>query len=352
MFRSSLAARVAAPCEINLIPTQCTQLRHSEPVSVCNKDHCRIAMPVATTLARTVQQVSDFLDSKIFTWPALGIFDPARRYCPINSVWRVCRLEDLTLEIRAAEFITVPRRSIFGTVYRNMSSSPSPLVIVEGAGGSSPRVWGTRHGYCHARRGRARSRFIPARAGNFSRVVCAKRTVHPRACGERPLEDIEDRRFIPARAGNTRQWRRLTPGPGSSPRVRGTPGSRVRARISVHPRACGEHWHRERKVSRAVHPRACGELTIKAGPSATGSSPRVRGTHFHMDSCSSVHPRACGEHVCGLAATELRFIPARAGNSRAAFNDHPPVHPRACGELVQQSRDISDSVHPRACGER
>ena len=50
-----------------------------------------------------------------------------------------------------------------------------------------------------------------------------------------------------------------------------------------------------------------------------GSSPRVRGTHFHLR-----------RHVA-----PTRFIPARAGNSsqNLAAPAHYSVHPRACGEL-------------------
>jgi hypothetical protein len=54
---------------------------------VTDKDHCRISMTIATTLASTIHQFADFLDSQIFAWPALDVFDPRRRYCPINSVW-------------------------------------------------------------------------------------------------------------------------------------------------------------------------------------------------------------------------------------------------------------------------
>ncbi len=69
-----------------------------------------------------------------------------------------------------------------------------------------------------------------------------------------------------------------------------------------------------------VHPRACGEHAAGARDLTedAGSSPRVRGTP-----------------VSGLPAlTSSRFIPARAGNTKAS---PPPacrttVHPRACGE--------------------
>ena len=170
--------------------------------------------------------------------------------------------------------------------------------------------------------------------------------VHPRACGEHRLLPGRGRRqgFIPARAGNT-------PLPAPVPSA-----------TSVHPRACGEH-----------------AVGGKMNSTGDGSSPRVRGTHHvqrrhseHVGSSPAragntlllrfptpqppVHPRACGEHhsspvlavllpgssprVRGTHLLSLlvvrgqRFIPARAGNTRAngAQAGGNAVHPRACGE--------------------
>ncbi len=176
----------------------------------------------------------------------------------------------------------------------------------------------------------AAERFIPARAGNAlgrSRFML-RRTVHPRACGERF-------RFEPDGAGSC----------GSSPRVRGTQYAA---------------WSRSRRI--AVHPRACGERRrfLVQKPHDYGSSPRVRGTREREDDyrarwwfiparagnaapipppalCDTVHPRACGERattrVTAAASTgssprvrgtlyrlrsshpHPRFIPARAGNA-------------------------------------
>ncbi len=152
---------------------------------------------------------------------------------------------------------------------------------------------------------------------------------------------------------------------GSSPRVRGTLGTRyahIRPRrfiparagnaplttatsllLTVHPRACGERprpantsqvaqwfiparagnavWGIYSNRGSAVHPRACGERTLHASSAAlhAGSSPRVRGT-----------PNTSKE-----ALILNRFIPARAGNARLYF-----------------CRLLQKSVHPRACGER
>ena len=110
-----------------------------------------------------------------------------------------------------------------------------------------------------------------------------------------------------------------------------------------------------------VHPRVCGEHGPPVGPSQAGrgSSPRVRGTPVHPDS----------------APRERRFIPACAGNTRAASKASPAisVHPRVCGEHLDYaiidsytygssprvrgtrtrpvSRSSSKAVHPRVCGE-
>ena len=133
--------------------------------------------------------------------------------------------------------------------------------------GSSPRVRGTRLG---AAQGDRRRRFIPAGAGNAasSHSSLIALAVHPRGCGERYYG----------------LWP-MTRDAGSSPRVRGThysdgdlsavprfiPAGAGNARRSCWPR-----------LSRPVHPRGCGERwcvgRVHAPPS--GSSPRVRGTHF------------------------------------------------------------------------
>ena len=171
--------------------------------------------------------------------------------------------------------------------------------------------------------------------------------VHPRVCGEHCLLIASCSDAI-----------------GSSPRVRGTRRTRRgclghrrfipacagnTAIISaglllfpVHPRVCGEH---------ASHPHTCSPHT--------GSSPRVRGTHFlRLD-----------------LRLELRFIPACAGNTTIARHRRPSttVHPRVCGEhtneyLTKQRNGGSSprvrgtlktgviavnevAVHPRVCGE-
>ena len=232
--------------------------------------------------------------------------------------------------------------------------------------GSSPRGRGTRDGEAHRM---GRERFIPARAGNTS-AACRRRiarSVHPRAGGEHgslgwntcrvvgssprgrgtlsvPLTSCRRSRFIPARAGNTRWWRwprcQRSVHPraggehssvkqmsgrdyGSSPRGRGT--HRGGAALGAHgrfipARAGNTRPARARSTAATVHPRAGGEHPPMSShdASCSGSSPRGRGT-----------PRDRGRNDLAL-----RFIPARAGNTRASTPTatRRPVHPRAGGE--------------------
>ncbi len=182
--------------------------------------------------------------------------------------------------------------------------SPSLPSVCPGTG-SSPRVRGTRG---RAERSRTRQRFIPACAGNarWSADGSAARSVHPRVCGERAI------------AHDATAW-----SPGSSPRVRGTPGVGVvrRARRRFIPACAGNARTRASiRPTSSVHPRVCGERShgLYALSRADGSSPRVRGTLLR------VLPRRRG----------LRFIPACAGNAPSGRSRRcvSPVHPRVCGE--------------------
>ena len=152
--------------------------------------------------------------------------------------------------------------------------------------GSSPRMRGTRDGKRPHGLGR---RIIPAHAGNSCLAPSGSRRAsdHPRACGEL--------------AGRSQSF---APHPGSSPRMRGTPG-----RAGLFPRLWSDH------------PRACGELAavLMPGARAAGSSPRMRGTR-----------RSGSGDALGR-----RIIPAHAGNSRPVWLCRPrrADHPRACGEL-------------------
>ena len=232
--------------------------------------------------------------------------------------------------------------------------------------GSSPRLRGTpRRDLLPALPGR----FIPAPAGNTSAPAFPSRcpAVHPRACGEHDYKATNNTLIG-----------------GSSPRLRGTPeprpGPSVWARFIPAPagNTCGAIGT---YLARPVHPRACGEHATPCSSSdqACGSSPRLRGTlgvrahrigqvRFIPAPAGNtraagpswtrrpVHPRACGEHTSSIRSAAsssgssprlrgtrsvppgrrppLRFIPAPAGNTRPRprWRIPPPVHPRACGE--------------------
>ena len=220
-----------------------------------------------------------------------------------------------------------------------------------GVFGSSPRTRGT--GNHVPQRWRA-PRFIPAHAGNgdLHRLCIVFLTVHPRARGERF-------RLKAGRAASTgssprtrgtglvadgaaglspvhpraRGERRTPPkvrhlDGGSSPRTRGTEGV---GRCAKHaPRFIPAHAGNGHCLARvisdvAVHPRARGERLAQqaATASATGSSPRTRGTG------SPLRKKRC----------IFRFIPAHAGNGTdgTARLAGGTVHPRARGERASLS---------------
>ena len=212
--------------------------------------------------------------------------------------------------------------------------------------GSSPRLRGTERSL---KSRESRKRFIPAPAGNSSLLPLPSPSfsVHPRACGEQSAAAATDasrsgssprlrgtvatdrvleplHRFIPAPAGNRQRLSRWAPpstvhpracgeqpsaysqarpGPGSSPRLRGT---EVNEPVHVHPcrfipapagnSACRGPCQR----AEAVHPRACGEQLSQVAGRGTksGSSPRLRGTASEKRHDFIVP----------------RFIPAPAGN--------------------------------------
>ncbi|QDD92381.1 Hypothetical protein HVIM_03194 (plasmid) [Roseomonas mucosa] len=201
----------------------------------------------------------------------------------------------------------------------------SPSTGVPSGVGSSPRSRGTR-----PRRGRQGvfGRFIPALAGNtmdFGRSL-RRVSVHPRARGEH-------RAF--GRAGQA--------GHGSSPRSRGTRTRRETppAPPRFIPALAGNTWGpRRAATSIPVHPRARGEHPSARGwwVYCRGSSPRSRGTL-----CGSGRRRRIG-----------RFIPALAGNTRTArdASSPPPVHPRARGEHAMAADEAAGKLgsSPRSRG--
>ena len=161
----------------------------------------------------------------------------------------------------------------------SLLNDPVPL-------GSSPRLRGTGESTNDAS---SRIRFIPAPAGNSHRTQSSVRvdTVHPRACGEQPLDlrrlfhvcgSSPRLRGTVARACTMRGYRRFIPAPAGN-------------RVSIH----------NFKYKDPVHPRACGEQAsiAKMTATASGSSPRLRGTVYRR----------------GAIRLLPRFIPAPAGNS-------------------------------------
>ena len=175
---------------------------------------------------------------------------------------------------------------------------PAPAVHPHGCGehpvsrrgvsrppGSSPQVWGTPA----SRRSCVRCvRFIPTGVGNTNSNQRAGATPpgsSPRVWGTRKLDKQVDGglRFIPTGVGNTACIMMQCFAP------------------TVHPHGCGEHLPPQ-----------------PTPPYATGSSPRVWGTHQPLLPARLAH----------------RFIPTGVGNT-------PPSPPCA----------LWASVHPHGCGE-
>ena len=194
-------------------------------------------------------------------------------------------------------------------------------------GGSSPRVRGTRE--CDIKI-TVDARFIPACAGNTSCRSGRTRasTVHPRVCGEHrfalcgswcasgssprvrgtPRRRGVERgvlRFIPACAGNTRV----------SPR-------RVR-RTAVHPRVCGEHplQRREAVLQRGSSPRVRGTRDVEWWDDAASDfipacAGNTRSTTISLRKFAGSSPRVRGtQHQRRQPGDNFRFIPACAGNT-------------------------------------
>ena len=179
---------------------------------------------------------------------------------------------------------------------------------------------------------RWRHRFIPARAGNTGSSSGANsfHAVHPRTRGEHlhaehqrrsgcgssphargtPIQDMAlwpAWRFIPARAGNTTLQKTSALQP------------------AVHPRTRGEHGvkHDAREIDQRFIPARAGNTTRARGASSRHTvHPRTRGEHHFRDFMRTTFlgssPHARGTRVIGDDSDlELRFIPARAGNTGA-----------------------------------
>ena len=164
---------------------------------------------------------------------------------------------------------------------------------------------GTRY---HARLETPEAGIIPAYAGNTQggSVVDGHERDHPRVCGEHEGKYEEDSDM-----------------PGSSPRMRGTPGY-ARPRLpsmGIIPAYAGNTYAATSTgVACGDHPRVCGEHLCWAywRVYALGSSPRMRGT---------LRNRLARWLVPGI-------IPAYAGNTvyaRVRIGERRD-HPRVCGE--------------------
>ena len=153
-------------------------------------------------------------------------------------------------------------------------------------GGSSPRLWGTRETPLDERKD---IRFIPTLVGNTTALFVerAKIAVHPHACGEHGR--ISRYKCL---------WR------GSSPRLWGT--QNLNRCYTVYkrfiPTLVGNTQAKGRGfIASTVHPHACGEhdCPICREGKDRGSSPRLWGTPMHSS----------GTTACG------RFIPTLVGNT-------------------------------------
>ena len=229
---------------------------------------------------------------------------------------------------------------------RSRGEHRRPGFDARASAGSSPLARGT---LISPKSGRTGQRFIPARAGNtvFERPSRPWPTVHPRSRGEhRPRQRI------------------LIDSIGSSPLARGTRrGRRGRTGLStVHPRSRGEHSASWDLVywDRGSSPLARGTLIAARHVEAAERfiPARAGNTTIHLAGIAvlAVHPRSRGEHIAGTCpegqhggssplargtrydarghGPSIRFIPARAGNTRASPRPRTPatVHPRSRGE--------------------
>ena len=221
----------------------------------------------------------------------------------------------------------------------------------------------------HRRAGRTPFGIIPAYAGNtvYSSCQSLLSRDHPRVCGEHPMQELVHQSAA-----------------GSSPRMRGTPrpvdlcvpAAGIIPAYAGNTQVCGM-----RSLRRGDHPRVCGEhiCLLTRFNAASGSSPRMRGTHaascarmsamgiipayagntpstIGRRSCTWDHPRVCGEHhvfalPCVLvsgSSPRMRGTPFRAFLMAAAAG----IIPAYAGNTCRPRRPWTwDWDHPRVCGE-
>ena len=231
---------------------------------------------------------------------------------------------------------------------RSRGEHPASWIAEQSMNGSSPLARGTRP---RGDRGCPRFRFIPARAGNTDHVPAALAglTVHPRSRGEHVLALVAPAarvRFIPARAGNTVLLAGSGPWPAVHPRSRGEHnycGSAVRYVRGSSPLARGTHHALPQDVHiiRFIPARAGNTRTRPRSAGSTSVHPRSRGEHLAFPGPGGEvigsSPLARGTlHRSDRRRTDDRFIPARAGNTRSTRPSPRggPVHPRSRGEHV------------------
>ncbi len=191
--------------------------------------------------------------------------------------------------------------------------------------GSSSRVWGTP---LLEQLDRVADRFIPTGVGNTRRSTCSARSsaVHPHGCGEHEGGSVP-----------------ISRGPGSSPRVWGTPSPSFVCVTATRfiPTGVGNTCPAATpECARAVHPHGCGEhpASPMSAMMPPGSSPRVWGT---------LVGKVTGER-------DGRFIPTGVGNTHPERGRARPaaVHPHGCGEHALEPIDQSWSTgsSPRVWG--
>ena len=171
-----------------------------------------------------------------------------------------------------------------------------------------------------------------------------------------------DLRFIPARAGNTSMRSQRSRTSAVHPRTAGntTTAGSTRIARSVHPRTGGEHDPARRiegsSVGSSPHGRGTQQRRQAAGVSLRFIPARAGNTRFHFapPTESPVHPRTGGEHSSMMSATITSFGSSPHGRgtlARRGMVQWSSVHPRTGGEhyvgMKDFRGDIGSSPHGR-----